>query len=772
MSTITKYMQMNSQILLAYEYNKYQSLQRYLSTNTIGQITSNIDYRLSTHIPVVVHQSSEVVNVTGYGRVEKAKSPLIVDTYLNSSTASNSVSLSSYLEKDTKYNLGLTSTAFANSSMTEWYKTGYLDKYCVGTSLTQSKIYKSDYDSIFDALVSKQYSDSNNNYIYNFYSGQPWKEDRSHPVYFGLGAGNADGMIYDKIRVYIVSGYVFNFLEGFNLIVKAKQRALDYNVAGKNIVPNRDGYATLLSFAFDKSEMRSKVKWLSTPFYMASKYYDRYIDLYLPSPFYLGLLLHNMNTKKETDILEVANSYPEKKSDLSSIFLDQYGVPDTAGNGAAGANYVPAENSIEMLAAVLNVDVNTDIFIEFSPIVSDNYKVYEGESVFSGITWGSNSAMQHLEKEAAFYRENVAQAAIKQISNSDFFNAKVQQDPYTGIIYYSPRFGVADEKTGDIPLLNRDIMNRINSGLINMYNFGALEEDYEDIDEFESTYGNNASKWVVYNELIVTYYYKKFPVDLSEEPVKRTSVFNNSIDYSTAENTYANYDAANESELFGVTSYRPVIKPVQGYNCDSITIVYNAHLINRMNGAEVVRTASLALAGDDLNIYSSTPRKLNIDNLNTWKVFNKVSNNASSVLVPPTVVKKEYVRTYYTNNDLEVMANGNFYGQGGFVLGIFASGNRYKFSLYSLQDGQRVPYSMSNFGGTYILKFFLGNGGKLELTPTFSENMNLTLGELEFYISENNATKLLSNSGNTFVLVSKAANNEETTLYQGTYSSY
>ena len=769
MAKITKYMQMTNQLLVAYEYNKWESIQEYFNSSAS---TTNIDYALSAHCPVLVWQSYR-----DEGNIRTYRNPLLVDTFVNDNMAG--VQFNKYLEKNDKYNTGISSTAFLNFGGSEYYRAGIFDSYtnADNTSLITLKNYK-------DMLDNLQKDERDVAYIKQERIEKYFKDSDGNPIFFGYQTGNQDKLFYNKIRIYILSGYVFNGSEGFHLRARAKQRSREYNLYGEDYKSNIDQWSTLISYAFNKAEIREKVKWLSNPFYMSSRYYDRYIDIWMPDPFYLASKLDKMAQAKKTNIEAMMQLGKDNRKNCFLTTNDQ--GEEIIDPMAIAQDYVYDTNSIETLAALMNIGINTDILFEYSPILSENYNenIYGWDQHrFSTLSLNLGSPISKFEKECTFLPENTATGYIKPISNSDYFNCKIVKDPNTGTIYYSPRFGVADPDTGEIPLLTRNVMARINAGVINMYNYGLYDNDYEDLDEFEETYGDNASKWVILNELIVIYYYENTS---TLETIRRSSTYTNTIDYSQDSEEFTFYNSINEAEAFGVTSYRPIIKPIDGYHCKTIAFMYNCHLINRMNGAEVIRTASLSV-NDPETIYTELPRKINLENLHTWKIYNKVWAYDDTVDIPDNIIASgvsgfenekqqvEYLRNYYNSADLIIRENSSNYPQGQYRLNIFASGHNYLFNLMERKEGSNelIHSSLNPIGCEYILRFILSNNSKLEFTPTFSTNMDIALGQLEYKLTESDALQILSNIGTNpiFNIICRTAEGDST-IYQGNFGSY
>ena len=64
MSRITKYMQMNNQLLVSYEYSKWDSIQQYLNSNTAA--SADTDYPL-VNIPLFLSGSHTATPTTPDG---------------------------------------------------------------------------------------------------------------------------------------------------------------------------------------------------------------------------------------------------------------------------------------------------------------------------------------------------------------------------------------------------------------------------------------------------------------------------------------------------------------------------------------------------------------------------------------------------------------------------------------------------------------------------------------------------------------------------------
>jgi len=67
------------------------------------------------------------------------------------------------------------------------------------------------------------------------------------------------------------------------------------------------------------------------------------------------------------------------------------------------------------------------------------------------------------------------------------------------------------------------------------------------------------------------------------------------------------------------------------------------------------------------------------------------------------------------------------------------------------------------------LLFSLDNDSQIEIVPTYSTNMNTTLGELEFKISTEQVVKLIKQKNNVYSIVIKNPDGTHYSYYEGNY---
>lgn len=93
-----------------------------------------------------------------------------------------------------------------------------------------------------------------------------------------------DSLYCDTIRLYILTGYVMNNIGGYAIKVKGKVIKVsgdDNN--GDTIIKRINDYIYLLNWYMPKEELKDHIHWMENPLYLNSKFYDRYIEIKLPS---------------------------------------------------------------------------------------------------------------------------------------------------------------------------------------------------------------------------------------------------------------------------------------------------------------------------------------------------------------------------------------------------------------------------------------------------------------------------------------------------------
>lgn len=484
----------------------------------------------------------------------------------------------------------------------------------------------------------------------------------------------------DTIRLYILSGYIMNNIGGYSLKVKSKviKAEGDYSEDEK-IVKRINEYLYLLNWYKPKEELKDCIKWLDNPLYLNSKFYDRYIEISLPSAQDIAINRRNID------------------------YLYEY----------------EEDNEKRYLRGT--IDKFSNIIIEFATVSNDNIK-YDDVNNSLG--------------PSSFILDNVKQMSIYPDSNANNFGVKLYEDVTTHSIIYHPTYGDGFY----VEPLNIEIMSKINNGEIPLVAYSEYDSLNDGMDDFIEMYGADVFKWIIINELSVTYNYDRiYHLDNSNsdeeiEVESYTDFYTNTIDYS--------HKSLDDGDFY-VTKFVPYIKERLNMNCKSIVVQYNCHLYNRMNGIDIVRSASMTIK----NPYKYVLTTIDTSNVINYKIVNKIEKN--NVVISNNnqqQVNTKIIREFY--DVTELVANdgsNNIYAQGKLTLKLNHSGSNYLIKLYTInKDNTRIPYDLTG-PWKYKLVFPSVTGGTIDIFANMdNDKTNYGNGSLSFYISKDSAGAIMS----------------------------
>ena len=516
-----------------------------------------------------------------------------------------------------------------------------------------------------------------------------------------------DQIYCDTIRLYILTGYVMNNIGGYSVKVRGKViKVSGENENGDNIVKRIDDYIYLLNWYMPKEELKNHIHWLENPLYLNSKFYDRYIEIKLPA----------------------AQDIAINKRNIDYVY-----------------RYVDENNEVYYLRGT--IDRYSNIIVEFATVRQDNITLEDKSN-----SLGPSEFILDANKEMSIYPE----------SNSNNIGVKLYEDVASHSIIYYPTFGDGN----NIEPINLDIMGKIDTGEIPLINYSEYDSANENMDDFIEMYGSDYNKipckWIIINELSVTYIYDKiYHLDDSNTSYESyTDFFTNTIDYS--------FKSANDGAFY-ISKFVPYIKERLNANCKSIVVQYNCHLYNRMNNTDIVRSASMTIK----NPYKYVLTQIDTSNIINYKIVNKIEKQQVNVTMSgQQAPSPQIIREFYNVTELVVSDGANsIYSQGRMTLRLNRSGSNYMIKLFQLnKDNTRTPYDLS---GPYTYKMvFPGlNHNTISIFPSLDNiNTNLINGSLSFYISGDKANQIMSIPASERYFAIIIDNNgaaENSTLYEG-----
>ena len=367
-----------------------------------------------------------------------------------------------------------------------------------------------------------------------------------------------------------------------------------------------------------------------------------------------------------------------------------------------------AGQSTDPIESALNIRMGSDVYFTYSTISQLN--------------------------DTAYTLDEAISLQLPTASQADNFNAFIAEGTDGDFIeFYATWNGI----------IIGEYMGDIESGRIPLYTSNNPNDNFE---EFANTYGPDAQKWVIMHEL---YVYEHIP---------------------GATLLTQQYVFTQDKSFMAPNYFRPVIQ-----NADiasSYTIEYICRLSNRMDGTQIIRKASFA--SKDPKKYGRYFERLNVDNYIPYKVFNRIEGEKSTNISTGSSQKPKFVKVYFDSTQVLLDMDNNVLPQGTGPLFLKRGDGAYLFKFEKTdKNAGNEPVNVDLSGAyQYALLFVLDDDTKIEISPTFSTNMNTTLGQLEFKIMEDQVNTLLSQTNNTYSIIIKNPDGTKYTFYEGVYFPY
>jgi len=553
-----------------------------------------------------------------------------------STNISKYVQLNDFLLLEYEFNKSETATSLSGiTSMVAETALGSKQYFNIGSQGTLNN----------DLFMNSQPNDANRS---SWYITDTTSDTFTYWTYFDSSilakAGSPNSYPFDTVKVHIVSGYNFDDISGFLLQIQAETSTGDL--------------VDLSNFTWINQILGNDViKFTTDTLYLANRFYDKYVELKVPSVQYIG--------------------------------------------GTSGT----WDGSIAEL-------------LEIKPL-SDVYFTY--------------STIPEIDGETYIIQEKI-DLQLPVTSQADNFNAFIAESTGGDFIEYYATWN---------DLIIGEYMGDIESGRIPLYTSNNPNDNYE---EFSNQYGSGASKWVIMHEL---YVYEQIP----------------GADLLTQQYVFTQDNNFNSPNYF-----RPIIK-----NSDiasSYTIQYICRLSNRMDGTQIIRKASFASTNPKK--YGMSFNRINVDNYIPYKVFNRIEGEASTTVQVVDNKKSKFVKVYFDSTQILLNMNNEVLPQGTGPLFLKTGDGTYKFSFVKIDENANDERKNVDLSGAfnYALLFILDDDSKIEIFPTFSTNMNTTLGELEFKIMTAQILQLLKQNNNTYSIIIKNPDGSQYTFYEGIYFPY
>lgn len=375
--------------------------------------------------------------------------------------------------------------------------------------------------------------------------------------------------------------------------------------------------------------------------------------------------------------------------------------------------YQKGEESHHDIIDTLNIKENTTIKLMFSVVLENDITLepieYELKSLVSDDVvnkYINLSYTRSLTIKGTVPTDNI---------NSDNLGCYIAEVPGKPYIQFYATWR-------DKPL-TKDIVWRFNKG-IRLYDTSLVRRNtpYEVDDDYEVEHSER--KWIAMHEI-------KLSFCMGSTIIKEETYSMNQI-----------FISDNDPDIF---YYRPLIfDEMTGLYIDNIQIVYTMRFVNTNDKVQFVKVSSLALTGN-MGKYYAMGTSLTKSDMSPYKVFNKIVENKSAAPEGYNGIQNtKYVKMFYDSTNVNLDDNnGGMFAPYKYTLEMSQAPKSYKFIFKNQKYDGKYDY-MDLTDGYYKLMFKDDAGATVLLEPTYSKNMNLYLGELEFNISSGNIAKLQS----------------------------
>ena len=477
-----------------------------------------------------------------------------------------------------------------------------------------------------------------------------------------------------------------------------------------------------------------------------------------------GTSLSSDNSEEKFEIFNTSESlgfdviklYFVSGYDFSDIFagLLRLSVPRNDGKFLDLCNFIYTKGIVHkyikfMTKPIIFGNFIYDKYIEIAvPSVKNFYKVPYNDKTLGDILLGDNGNNAYEPNVRILF--SYIDEDDKKISDINVYDRNILLETYknvkcifsktnsiSGIIptqnLTSDNLGVYIAESPDYPYLEfygtwkgepltNDIVNKFNIS-IKLYDraYVRKEATYEVSKDYEV--GSNLNQWVVIHEITSEL------IDTNLNIVKTETYSMSQIFLPTDTDTPRFY-------------YRPILFDDQSLSLEGLTlhIKYLMRFINVEDGIQFLKQGSLSLT--DLNKYNIRLAKLNF-NTTPYKVFNKIVENKQTLALTNTSnkLKSKYVKVFYDSTQITLDVNGEAYGNNTYTLALSRSPKNYKFTFKQRDFNNNLKYfDLSD--AYYKLYVKESNGNEIVVEPTYSNNMNIGLGELEFNLNTSIINKL------------------------------
>lgn len=522
---------------------------------------------------------------------------------------------------------------------------------------------------------------------------------------------------YDEIRLYLVNGYDFSDMFGILCRVYVDT---DFIGSAKKLNPP---YIDLCNFFFTKGTGYKMVEWLPEPIIFGNNVYDKYISIDIPSLHDICINTDNPNV----------------------------GTPD--------------------INSYLHIKENAPVHIEMTSVESNDYDISKIEpKTKRDLVFGTDSSILNDLVNCEFVRTSTLHGAIPtETLTSDRLGVYISLNNEFKCLEYCCTW---QDNYGTPKPIDYDTVSLFNNS-ITLYDRSLIREHspYEIDDDYDVDQSLSIRNWVALHEIVISY-----NIPDPDKPGKQITLKREK--YSMTQTFWER----GEDTLF---FYRPFIKDLTLLDdierlSGAVVIDYSVRFMNTRDMVQFLNTASLTIDPLDLKSYyinsvyiADGTNSDFMSKLAPYNVYNKIIESKHEISKNWTPVNKiKYVKVFYDSTDVVLEgSNGTYYASNNIEITLSPVPKNYKFVIKNRKQDNVYDY-MDLSDGYYKLYAKDSNNNDIIIEPTYSSNMNLLLGELEFSINLETLNTLMNvdESMRRMSIVAYNTDNSISSLFDFTYT--
>ena len=271
----------------------------------------------------------------------------------------------------------------------------------------------------------------------------------------------------------------------------------------------------------------------------------------------------------------------------------------------------------------------------------------------------------------------------------------------------------------------------------------------------------NMEKWIANHEITCTVTEGEDHAIRKQEEYTQTQIFTGDTD-ETIKFLY-------RPMFFDETTRRSLLK------IDTVvTFDYTLRFMNIEDSVQFTKSVSLSFYGDEIKQFIAPSSTLDLLSVQPYKIYNKIVNNTQNLQTNTNQaagLKTKYVKVFYDATNVSLDYNGNISSNGTFTLSLSRAPKNYKFTFKQADINGNMKY-MDLSDGYYKLYSKDAYSNDIVIEPTYSKNMNLVFGELEFALttSEINTLMEVPETDRKMSIIAYNADNTTSSMYDFNYT--